>query len=153
LPPQATEQRASNPIFEQDEKLFRRYLASHLDEGELDPSAIRFSEPPSFLRSAYSVALDALHANCADGQEVARFGVLVMPVGGVTQNQQSRNGERYEFAPTHEPRPACYAHSEVRCSLANGGGLHVEPPRDVRKAFRIELAKLLSVSIPAPSQR
>lgn len=154
MPPQATEQRASNPTFAPDEELFRRYLASHLEDGELDPSAIRFNEPPSFLRSAYSVASDALHANCAGGQEVSKFGVLAMPVSAITQNQVSGNGDSFEFAPTHEPLPACYAHSEVRCSNADDPNKqHIEPPKDVKKAFRVGVAKLLSVSIPAPFSR
>jgi hypothetical protein len=154
LSPQATEQRASNPTFEPDEELFRRYLASQLEDGELDPSAIRFNEPPSFLRSAYSVALDALHADCADGHEVSRFGVLAMPVRAVTQNHTSNDGNRFKFAPTHEPLPACYAHSEVHCSNSHDKNKeHVEPPKEVRKAFRVGVAKLLSVSVPAPVLR
>jgi hypothetical protein len=148
------EQRASNPIFEPTEELFRRYLASHYEDGELDPSAIRFGEPPSFLRSAYSVAVDALHTNCADGQEVSGFGVLAMPASAVTQNQISKRGDSFDFAPVHQPLTACYAHSEIRCSSSEDPTKqHIEPPREVRRAFRVGLAKLLSVSIPAPVLR
>jgi hypothetical protein len=154
LPPQATELRASNQTFSSNEELFRRYLASHLEDGELDPSAIRFNEPPSFLRSAYGVAIDALHANCADGEDVSRFGVLAMPVNAVNQTHASNNGDRFEFAAIHVPLPACYAHSEVHCSSAQDPDKrHIEPPKGVRKAFRVEIAKLLSVSIPAPVLR
>ena len=68
------------PHFHDDERLFRRYRSSHIQEGELDPSAIRFDEPPSFLRSAFSRPEDALHRDCADGKDVSEFGVLEMKV-------------------------------------------------------------------------
>jgi hypothetical protein len=151
LPPQATEHRASNPIFAAEEELFRRYLSTHLDDGELDPSAIRFDEPPSFLRSAFSIPSDALHINCADGTEVTRFGVLRMQASAAQQSYDTVQRGSFYFGPIHVPLETCYAHSEVHCSHAKDfSEPHVEPPKSVKNAFRVAMAKVLSVAIRAP---
>ena len=100
MPPQSAEERSSDPIFREGEELFRRYLAVHFEDGELDPSAIRFNEPPSFLRSAYSVPIDALHLNCSDGKPTSAFGVLSILVACVQQTHTTQDGESYEFIPS-----------------------------------------------------
>ena len=132
MPPQHTSGRAEVDFSSDDESLYRRYLASHFRDGELDPSAIRFNEPPSFLRSAYSVPADALHADCADQQSVSKYGVLAMPVSAARHRERARDGEVFDFLPIHRHLPPCYAHSEIHCaSQEHADPQHAEPPKEV----------------------
>jgi hypothetical protein len=142
--------RTAVPDFQNGESLYRRYQAFHFQDGELDPSAIRFDEPPSFLRSAFSAPEDALHTDCADGQNVANYGVLEMKASVAQHKEKSKDGTEFDFSPVHRPLPTCYAHSEIRCShLPDLKPQHIEPPKDVRKAFRLRIARALSVVIEA----
>jgi hypothetical protein len=151
LPPQHALERVEVSRFQDGESLYRRYLASHFQDGELDPSAIRFDEPPSFLRSAFSLPEDAIHPDCADGKDVSNYGVLKMQASEAQHQEKARNGSAFDFTPVHRPLPSCYAHSEIHCSCAaNLEGKYSEPPKDVRKAFRLRIARALSVAIPAP---
>lgn len=151
MPPQHTSGRTEEAFSSDDESLYRRYLPSHFQDGELDPSAIRFNEPPSFLRSAYSVPSDALHADCADQQSVSRYGVLSMPVAAARFQERALSGETFDFSPVHRPQPSCYAHSEIHCvSQLTASTQHKEPQKEVRKAFRLRIARALSVVIAAP---
>jgi len=149
LPPQHALGRTPQLEFQDDEQLYRRYLADHFVDGELDPSAIRFGEPPSFLRSAFSSAQDALHVDCADGQDVSRFGVLAMQA--VSANYISENDTYgFVFWPIHAPLATCYAHSEIHCCrTGDPERIHINPPKNVRKAFRLHLARALT-SVIAP---
>lgn len=148
--PQHTLGRPVVPTFQDDESLYRRYQASHFQDGELDPSAIRFDEPPSFLRSSYSAPEDALHTDCADGQNVAKYGVLEMKASVALHKEESRDGTVFDFSPIHRPLPTCYAHTEIYCRHQSDPNLrHIEPPRDVRRAFRLRIARALSVAIKA----
>jgi hypothetical protein len=151
LAPQTTGERLAEDEFQPLEKLYRRYLDYHFEDGELDPSAIRFNEPPSVLRSQFSEPADALHANCAEGQEVTKYGVLSMPHTAVNQDHRAQTGADFSFCAVHDPLPACYAHSEIRCTTSKDGRrAHIEPTKDVRDKFRVKLAKALSVEIQAP---
>jgi len=137
--------------FQDDESLYRRYLPSHFQDGELDPGAIRFDEPPSFLRSAFSIPEDALHKDCAEGQNVSHYGVLGVRVSLVQCQERVTDGRAFEFSAIHRPLSLCYAHSEIQCiCLADPVSMHTEPPKSVKRAFRLRLAKALSVEIPAP---
>lgn len=151
MPPQHTLGRTAEAFLSDDESLYRRYLASHFQDGELDPSAIRFNEPPSFLRGAYSVPADTLHEDCADQQNVSRYGVLTMPVSAARHVESTRDGETFDFSPVHRPLVCCYAHSEIHCTpQTHASPQHTEPPREVKKAFRLRIARALSVVIAAP---
>ena len=152
MPPQRTSNQPIIPHFEDNESLFRRYLQSHFQGGELDPSAIRFDEPPSFLRSAFSEPEDALHTDCADGKNVSGFGVLVMKASAAHYQERTVDNWVFTFQPMHRPLPACYAHSEIDCleSSGNSTSQHVNPPKRIRNAFRLRIARALSVAIPAP---
>ena len=151
MPPQQTLDRHPVPRFEDDEYLFRRYISSHFHEGELDPSAIRFDEPPSFLRSGFSTPADALHVDCAEGQVVTAFGVLAMQANAASGQESTEDGNTFTFLPSHQPLPSCYAHSEIHCLRAGDPNYqHTEPPKRIRKAFRLRIARALSVAIPAP---
>lgn len=153
MPPQPTLDKTEIALFQEREHLYRRYLASHFEDGELDPSAIRFNEPPSFLRSCFSVPEDAIHPNCADGQDVSKYGVLQMAASAAHFEARTLDSTIYQFSPVHRPLPSCYAHSEIHCRrVAELSGTHVEPPKDVKKAFRLRIARALSVTIPAPAQ-
>jgi len=99
LPPQRTSNQPIIPHFEDNESLFRRYLQSHFQGGELDPSAIRFDEPPSFLRSAFSEPEDALHTDCADGKNVSGFGVLVMKASAAHYQERTVDNWVFTFQP------------------------------------------------------
>jgi len=137
--------------FNLDEELFRRYLKAHFHDGELDPSAIRFDEPPSVVRGKYSEAKDALSQGCAGNKDVSGFGVLVAKNSEVSQEHTSSSGDHYVFEVVHSPLAACYAHSEIRCfRKIDDAKVHVEPPKDVRRRFRVNLARALSVAIAAP---
>ena len=152
MPPQRMFDKPIVPHFHDDERLFRRYRSSHIQEGELDPSAIRFDEPPSFLRSAFSRPEDALHRDCADGKDVSEFGVLEMKVSAAYYKDGTSDNQVFTFQPTHVPLSACYAHSEIHCVGLSGDSTtqHVKPPKRIRNAFRLRLARALSVVIPAP---
>lgn len=151
MPPQHTLDQQEVPHFREDEALYRRYLASHFQDGELSPSAIRFKEPPSFLRSAFSEPHDALHPDCADGKLTSQFGVLKMLAAVMECEEKAPDGSTFDFSPVHRPLPTCYAHSEVHCLRARGlDRQHVEPPKYVKNAFRLRIARALSIAVPAP---
>jgi len=151
LPPQHTLHSAEVARFGQDESLYRRYLASHFLEGVLEPSAIRFNEPPSFLRSAFSEPQDALHPDCAEGKPTSQFGVLKMLASAVEHQERALDGSLFDFSNVHRPLPTCYAHSEVHCvSESDPNRQHVDPPKHVKNAFRLRIARALSIAISAP---
>lgn len=151
MPPQHTFNRLAETTFLGSELLYRRYLRSHLEDGELDPSAIRFHEPPSVLRGRFSVPEDAIHSDCAEGKPVSGFGVLAMPARSVQCREIAKNGTDYEFIPVHKPLPSCYSHAEIHCQLGQDpSGQHIEPPKEVRRAFRLRIAQALAIAIPAP---
>lgn len=151
MPPQHALNQTEVALFKEDEALYRRYPASHFHDGVLDPSAIRFHEPPSFLRSAFSVPEDALHPDCADGNSTSQFGVLTMLASAANHQQEANDGSKFNFSPVHRPLPSCYAHSEVHCVRASDPNReHVEPPKHVKNAFRLRIARALSIAIPAP---
>lgn len=103
MPPQHTLGCAEVPLFQDGELLYRRYLSFHFEDGELDPSAIQLDEPPSCVRSRFSVPEDALNPDCADGQDVLTFGVLQMAANAVGHREVTSDGRAFEFSPVHRP--------------------------------------------------
>jgi len=63
---------------------------------------------------------DALHADCADGQNVFRYGVLQMLASEVEYQEKAVSGALFNIAPVHRPLPSCYAHSEIHCTRLIG---------------------------------
>jgi len=63
---------------------------------------------------------DALHADCADGQNVFRYGVLQMLASEAEYQEKAVSGALFNIAPVHRPLPSCYAHSEIHCTRLIG---------------------------------
>jgi len=139
--------------FSSEELLFRRFPPHVIVEGEVLASSIRFDEPPSFCRERFAKPEDTIHPNCANSQDVSMFGVFGLSVLSIMLELPDKQGSLYIFQPAHKPLPDCYAHSQVHCTKQQSRlsdsepADHIQPPKEVRKAFRGKLATQLSVLI------
>jgi len=141
--------------FAGEELLYRRYLSEHFVDGNLLPASFRFPKQ-SFNRSLFSKPEDVLHPHCCDGMALFKdgWGVLECRVSALPSPVKAADGGSFVFSPKHAPEATCYAHSELWCkndlSVANE---YDYPPKSVRETFRIKMARVMSVRIPAvPNQ-
>jgi hypothetical protein len=145
--------RQEEPCFKDEEQLFRRFPPEV--KSEVLATSIRFDEPPSFCRSKFARPEDTIHRNCADGQDVSRFGVFAVPVAAARIILKDTNQKCYHFEPKHRPEPTCYAHTEIHCLMRKdsdvlaGSDIHSKPPLIVRNQFRARIAIALVEVIPA----
>jgi hypothetical protein len=153
MEPMKQEGKAAHQDFLPEERLFRRFRSGDVVEGEILPSSLRFNEPPSFCRERYAKPEDTIHPNCAGSRDVSGFGVFALKVLTVRIEIKDRADKSYLFLPVHKPLANCYAHSQVHCATSTDGlppasePDHVEPPKEIRDAFRVQLASNLSVLI------
>jgi hypothetical protein len=138
--------------FEADELLYRRYLSEHFADGKILPASFRFPKQ-SFNRSLFSKPEDVLHVDCCDGVELlpkGEWGVLECQISALPSPVNTTDGRSYMFFPKHAPEPTCYAHSELWCRRDLSDTMDYDhPPTSVREIFRIRLARVMSVRIPA----
>ena len=125
------------PQFEPGEHLYRRYDPLHHRRGDrLLPAALQ-SFPLSVNRGRFSQPEDVLFPDNF-GWGIASFKVMDVPEWLAPESGEP---DRYDFRVTHAPEEDNYAHSEV-CSFKNGCfDLDVNPPRAVRKRFRLILCE------------
>ena len=135
-----------------DELLYRRYRSEHFNDGKILPASFRFPRQ-SFNRSRFSKPEDVLHPDCCDGKALSAqggWGVLECPVGQIPSPVSSIDGRNYIFSPKHVPEPTCYAHSELWCRKdSSDTSQYDDPPTSVKETFRIKLAQVMTVRIPA----
>jgi hypothetical protein len=142
--------------FEGEELLYRRYLSEHFSDGKILPASFRFPKQ-SFNRSLFSKPEDVLHVHCCDGRVLVPrdgWGVLECLVSALPSPVDTADGRSYVFFPKHVPEPTCYAHSELWCRQDLSDTSECDnPPTSVKEKFRIKLARVMSVRIPAgPNQ-
>jgi hypothetical protein len=144
LPPLHSDGRVPDQIFEPQELLYRRVWPPHvISDNELNPAAVSFrDDDPSVVRSKYGSPSDALHADCAENQDVGSFDVYAVAASAVELSSICPNTRRvFAFKPVHAPLPACYAHSLISCrEPSQSSDQHVEPTRPVRNDFRAKFA-------------
>lgn len=133
--------------FDPDEVLYRRYSLTHVVDGQITPQFIRFPKP-SFNRSQFSKPEDVLHVDCCGGKtQPAGLGVLESKVSDLGISEMSGDRRMFTLYAKHEPIETCYAHSELWCSCHPS--LDAKPTESVKEAFRIKLARVMRVRIPA----
>lgn len=132
-----TGNRTPDPVFAPSEKLFRRYLPSHFQNGEFTGLAFSLTNPISVNRGKYSKALDVLFS---DTNEWAGFGVVSFQVRHVPPRLPIDNPV-FSFTVVHTPLQDNYSHSDVCCYRIGSEGTHVEPSRGVRKLLRTQLSR------------
>jgi hypothetical protein len=143
-------------VFGGDELLYRRYLSEHFTGGKILPASFRFPKQ-SFNRSLFSKPEDVLHVHCCNGMLLTpegAWGVLECRVSALPSPVSATDGRSYVFSPKHVPEPTCYAHSELWCRKnLSDTDEYDNPPTSVKESFRIKLARVMSVRIPAASNR
>ncbi len=79
---------------------------------------------------------------------MAPVGVFSFLVGDIPTEYRSDDGkEKYTFLAIEDPQPENSAHAEVRVFI-NGVHCKKEPPKGVRRQFRIDLANGIKIVIP-----
>ena len=147
-------QNGKTPVdhFENEELLYRRYLSEHFTDGKILPASFRFPKQ-SFNRSLFSKPEDVLHVHCCNGIVLApegEWGVLECQVSAIPSPVSATDGRNYAFFPRHVPETTCYAHSELWCRKELSDiNEYDNPPSSVKETFRIKLARVMSVRIPA----
>lgn len=144
--------RSAAPVFDQDERLFRRYKAEHVRFGKVLPSAFSFPQTSgiSFNRSGYSKPEHVLHADCCNGKDLSLFGVLEVPISSIPKVLESKDGDRrrFVFFLRHLPLETCFAHSEIWWCEEGGSRdfLGPSPPPRIRERFRVALAVKIRIA-------
>jgi len=124
------------PEFEAGESLYRRYHPSHRVGNRLLWAALR-PFPLSVNRGRFSQPEDVLLPD-KFGWGIASFKVKDVPEWLAAA---SKDPDRYDFRLRHAPEEDNYAHSKV-CSFKNGCfGRNENPPKAVRKQFRLILSE------------
>lgn len=143
-------------LFQSEELLYRRYLSEHFTDGKILPASFRFPKQ-SFNRSLFSKPEDVLHVHCCNGVVLAPeggWGVLECRVSALPSPVNTIDGRSYVFFPKHIPEPTCYAHSELWCRKnLSDASEYDDPPTSVKETFRIKLARVMSVRIPAAANQ
>jgi hypothetical protein len=149
--------------FEPDESLYFRFSSKHFsDENRLPVAAIRF---PDFSVNAgsFSQPIDVLIPHWID-LGIAEFKVSAIPSPLKSDNKDDRE---FFFKACHDPidvnHPAFnmpnqgfenYAHTEIRAFL-EGEHFKQEPPKSVKKQFRLKLSdttKIVILRPPSPQE-
>jgi hypothetical protein len=140
--------RAADPAFGREERLFRRYRKADLINGKPGPLAMLPLEAEvSVNRNKYSEPQDVLESDCCDGHKRSGYVVLDIHVSDIPEAiaVDDGTGRIFRFCVAHEPKDACFAHSEIRCNQDGDiGKPHEQPPKQVRNIFRAELARHLA---------
>jgi len=79
----------------------------------------------------------------------AKAGVFSCQVSDVPTGYTA-GGKHYTFHVVEDPKPRNAAHAEVRTYTDGVYDKAVEPPKSVRRSFRIDLASVLKVEIAPP---
>lgn len=141
--------RATDPVFEPGEKLFRRYRLEHLLDGKFSNMGLSFDQPLSFNREKYSEPSDVLFSDVdPDSGMFARWGVLSLRVRDIPSLFPVERPERH-FYPVHAPLELNYAHSDVFCETPSTPGVYQVPPPAIRKLVRAILSQNVRVEIQA----
>lgn len=143
--------------FDSDESLYRRIPPDGVGpHGELVPSSFQCSfgdeinKSPSVIRSKYGTPRDALHSNCARGNDVSHFHVYYLLVSEIPCTIESGDGRTFNFFPFHDPEDNCYAHTVIGCRTEGAAmGAYSEPTRGVRNKFKAQLIAALKMSRPS----
>jgi hypothetical protein len=151
LAPQSADGRKADHQFENSEKLFRRFAPSDFTDGRLGidriSASIRFptsrevkedpqnaKKSPSWIRSRYGTAADAIDIKCAK-TAVPNHGVISVQVGGIPNEIAAGDRDSFDFYPLHDPLEECYAHTLV-CPRRTGQTEYEEPPKQVKNKLR-----------------
>jgi hypothetical protein len=137
--------RDSNPDFDPEERLYRRYPERGLVGGKPTPlRGFDFEDMygHSVNRATYSEPADVLEPDCCDGSYREGYVVLDFSVSDVPAEIPVRDEpwRIYFFRMKHDPQITCFAHSEIWCN--ESGDLkdpYVRPPKTVRDLFRATL--------------
>jgi hypothetical protein len=141
-------------MFAADERLYRRFPPECLGpEGEVFASKIgSFDEHirncPSTVRSKYGTPADALHPDCALGNDVANYLIAYLTVGELPtnvktgqENVRSDKDEFFDFYPFHDPEVNCYAHTVTACRKRIGPpDAYDRPTNGVRNKLKAAFA-------------
>jgi hypothetical protein len=142
-----TGNRKPDPEFTPTERLFRRYLPSHFQNGEFTGLAFSLTNPMSVNRGKYSEASDAVFS---ETDEWAAFGVVSFQVRHIPPKLPLADPV-FRFVVMHTPLRDNYSHSEICCHRISDPGKHTRPSTGVRKLLRTELSRGLVWEIRAAS--
>ena len=132
--------------FHPGEKLFRRYAADHLIEGQFSPIGLSFDPtPPSVNREKYSEPPDVLFSETND---FANWGVWSVKAGDLLSAFPEIE-PTFSFYPKHTPMEDNYAHSEIWSDQIPPTGSYAKQSRSVRKLFRTFLCQRIVIEIVA----
>jgi hypothetical protein len=137
--------RKPDPLFTPTEKLFRRYLPIHFQNGEFTGLAFSLTNPISVNRAKYSEASDAIFS---EADEWAAFGVVSFQVRHIPPLLPIPEPV-FSFLVMHTPLQDNYAHSDICCHKLSDPGKHARPTSGVRKLLRTELSRGLVWEIRA----
>jgi hypothetical protein len=131
--------------FQSGEKLFRRYAADHLIDGQFSPVGLSFGTAPSVNREKYSEPGDVLFD---EANQYENWGVWSVTVGDLPTAFPEVNAT-FSFFPMHVPMEDNYAHSEIWSDRIPPTGTYTMPSKTVRKLFRAFLSQRIIIEIVA----
>lgn len=102
-----------DPVFADDEHLYRRFPPASFTNGELDVDAVRLPDI-SVMREKYTLSLDWVLIDTRGERDFSDWGIAKFTVGRIPPLQWYRGVQVFSFAPRHVPYPDTnYPHSEV----------------------------------------
>ena len=123
------------------EILQRRYR--ELDAGKVATADIPFPDM-SCDRNSLRTFQETFNAGTGNETGVFSFAVSQIPKGF---NHADDPIKKYTFEAVADPIASNHAHAEVRCSLNGIYNVKREPPKSVRREFRVALGNVCKIEI------